>query len=177
MKRSISLLAAAAIGLGMLAATAAAERRSAEAKAAAPAPSREHIQKTLDALVAAGAPGAVLLMRDGAHRVVMTAGLADTRTRTPMRADDRFRVGSLTKSFIATIVLQLVRERQLTLEDSIEQWLPGSHAHASRRSLHHVPQPKGGPPRRKTQPRDRAVNTFRRRSMLLLPPEHRALFS
>jgi hypothetical protein len=63
MKRSISLLAAAAIGLGILPTTAAAERRSAEAKAAAPAPSREHIQKTLDALVAAGAPGAVLLMR------------------------------------------------------------------------------------------------------------------
>ena len=93
MKRSISLLAAAAIGVGILATSAAAERRFAEAKAAAPAPSREHVQKTLDALVAAGAPGAVLLMRDGAHRVVMTAGLADTRTRTPMRADDRFRPG------------------------------------------------------------------------------------
>jgi D-alanyl-D-alanine carboxypeptidase len=38
---------------------------------------------------------------------------------------DRFRVGSITKSFIATVLLQLVQEGKLTLGDSLEHWLPG----------------------------------------------------
>ena len=42
-----------------------------------------------------------------------------------MRPDDRFRVGSSTKSFVATVVLQLVGERRLSLDDTVEHWLPG----------------------------------------------------
>ena len=42
-----------------------------------------------------------------------------------MRAGDRFRVGSVTKTFVATVVLQLVGEGRLGLEDSVERWLPG----------------------------------------------------
>ncbi|MEU6413805.1 serine hydrolase domain-containing protein [Microbispora sp. NPDC046933] len=37
----------------------------------------------------------------------------------------RFRAGSVTKSFTATVVLQLVGEGKLRLSDSVEQWLPG----------------------------------------------------
>jgi D-alanyl-D-alanine carboxypeptidase len=42
-----------------------------------------------------------------------------------MRADDRFRVGSVTKTFTATLVLQLVAEGELRLDDTVERWLPG----------------------------------------------------
>ena len=42
-----------------------------------------------------------------------------------MRPADRFRVGSVTKSFMATVLLQLVGERKLRLDDSLERWLPG----------------------------------------------------
>ena len=42
-----------------------------------------------------------------------------------MRPVDRFRVGSITKSFVATVLLQLVGERKLKLADSLEKWLPG----------------------------------------------------
>jgi CubicO group peptidase (beta-lactamase class C family) len=45
--------------------------------------------------------------------------------RTPIRTTDRFRVGSLTKTFVATVVLQLVEEGRLSLADSVERWLPG----------------------------------------------------
>ena len=38
---------------------------------------------------------------------------------------DRFRVGSITKSFVATVLLQLVGERKLKMADSLEHWLPG----------------------------------------------------
>jgi D-alanyl-D-alanine carboxypeptidase len=76
-------------------------------------------------LVKAGAPGAVVLIRKGGSTTVLTAGVADSRTRRPMRPDDRFRIASITKSFVATIVLQLVGEKRLSLSDSVEKFLPG----------------------------------------------------
>lgn len=39
--------------------------------------------------------------------------------------NDQVRVGSITKSMVATVLLQLVGERRLQLDDSIEDWLPG----------------------------------------------------
>jgi hypothetical protein len=42
-----------------------------------------------------------------------------------MRVGDRFRVGSITKSFVAAVVLQLAGEGRLGLDDPVERWLPG----------------------------------------------------
>jgi D-alanyl-D-alanine carboxypeptidase len=42
-----------------------------------------------------------------------------------MRASDRFRIGSITKTFVATVVLQLVGEGKLSLADTVERWVPG----------------------------------------------------
>jgi D-alanyl-D-alanine carboxypeptidase len=41
-----------------------------------------------------------------------------------MRPGLRYKIGSVTKTFTATVVLQLVAERQLSLGDSVERWLP-----------------------------------------------------
>ena len=41
-----------------------------------------------------------------------------------MRVAERFRVGSITKTFVATVVLQLVGEGKLSLDDSMERVLP-----------------------------------------------------
>jgi D-alanyl-D-alanine carboxypeptidase len=70
-------------------------------------------------------PGAVLLVRDGERTIRLAAGYGDLARRTPLRAGDRFRVGSETKTFVATVVLQLVGERKLSLADTVERWLPG----------------------------------------------------
>jgi CubicO group peptidase (beta-lactamase class C family) len=53
------------------------------------------------------------------------SGLGDLRANRPARAADRFRIGSVTKSFVATLVLQLVGEGRLRLDDNLERWLPG----------------------------------------------------
>jgi D-alanyl-D-alanine carboxypeptidase len=82
------------------------------------------LQNDLDALVAAGAPGAILLVRNGNHTTRLTAGLADVRSKRPMRAADRFRIASVTKSYTASVVLQLVAAGKLGLGDSIERRLP-----------------------------------------------------
>jgi D-alanyl-D-alanine carboxypeptidase len=89
---------------------------------AAPPPT---LQQTLDRVVAAGAPGAIALVRDGRTTTRLASGLARITPKTPMSPRDRFRVGSVTKSFVATVVLQLVGEGKLALDDTVESRLPG----------------------------------------------------
>ena len=96
------------------------------ATAATAGPGREaKLQRALDQLVAAGAPGAIAVVRDGDRTIRLTSGYGNLERRTPMRATDRVRIGSLTKSFVAAVVLQLVGERKLALDDTVERWLPG----------------------------------------------------
>jgi D-alanyl-D-alanine carboxypeptidase len=83
------------------------------------------LQRALDELVAAGVPGAVLLVREGDVTLRLASGYGNLKPRTKMRAGDRFRVGSITKAFVATVVLQLADERKLALDDTVERWLPG----------------------------------------------------
>ena len=79
----------------------------------------------LRAVVAAGSPGALVLVQDGGSRIEAVSGLADIRGGVPLRPGDRFRAGSITKTFVAVVVLQLVREQRLRLGDTVERWLPG----------------------------------------------------
>lgn len=49
-------------------------------------------------------------------------GYADLATKSPMQLDDRFRVGSNTKTFVATVLLQLVDAKKLRLGDTISKF-------------------------------------------------------
>src|SRR5215208_1165798 len=83
------------------------------------------LQKDVDALVAAGAPGVILLVRDGNRTARFSAGLGNIARKTPIRANDHFKIASLTKSYTAAVVLQLVGEGKLGLGDTVERRLPG----------------------------------------------------
>jgi D-alanyl-D-alanine carboxypeptidase len=83
------------------------------------------LQNALDGAVAAGVPGAIVLVRDGDRTIRLTSGYGNLATKTPIRTTQRFRVGSLTKTFVSTVALQLVGEGKLSLDDTVEQWLPG----------------------------------------------------
>ena len=48
---------------------------------------------------------------------------ADSTDPVPWNA--HFRVASTTKTFVATVVLQLVAEKRLSLDNTVEHWLPG----------------------------------------------------
>jgi D-alanyl-D-alanine carboxypeptidase len=76
-------------------------------------------------LVSAGSPGAIAVVRTPRSFTSATAGLARLRPPSPVRAIDRYRVASVTKTFVATVVLQLVTEGKAQLADSVERWLPG----------------------------------------------------
>jgi len=79
----------------------------------------------LQGVVSAGSPGVISLINDGHGIKLQAAGLADTASGRAMRPSDRFRAGSNTKSFVATVALQLVGEGKLSLDDTVEHWLPG----------------------------------------------------
>jgi D-alanyl-D-alanine carboxypeptidase len=85
----------------------------------------EKLRGLLDGLVAAGAPGAAAWIQNEDGGLQAAGGVADISTGRPMEARLCFRAGSLTKSLVATVVLQLVAESRLSLADTLERWLPG----------------------------------------------------
>ncbi|MDQ8700933.1 serine hydrolase domain-containing protein [Streptomyces sp. LHD-70] len=82
-------------------------------------------QKAMDAAVAAGVPGVAGQARDAHGTWKGTSGVGDRESGAPRSAHDRYRIGSLTKTFVATVLLQLQAEGRVDLDDPVEKWLPG----------------------------------------------------
>ncbi|HKG25124.1 MAG TPA: serine hydrolase domain-containing protein [Thermomicrobiales bacterium] len=77
--------------------------------------------------VAAGLPGVVLAaQRTGEDEVVSGAGVSSRERGTPLAATDRFRIYSITKTFTAVVVLQLVEEERLSLDETVLAALPAA---------------------------------------------------
>jgi D-alanyl-D-alanine carboxypeptidase len=91
----------------------------------APAKQRVNLHKLARSLIQQGAPGAVVLVRTPTAVRSVASGFESLSPRVAMRASDRYRIASLTKSFVATIVLQLEAEGRLKIDDPVERWLPG----------------------------------------------------
>jgi D-alanyl-D-alanine carboxypeptidase len=86
---------------------------------------RERVGRALDQLIATGVPGAVVFVSDGSESILLARGVTDTATRAPMGTTARFRVASITKSFVAAVVLQLVGEGRLSLDERVDAVVPG----------------------------------------------------
>jgi D-alanyl-D-alanine carboxypeptidase len=84
----------------------------------------ERVQDQLEAIVAAGVPGAAVVAVGPEGRVEEAAGLADV-TGEALTAGHRFRIGSVTKIFVAALALQLVAEGVLDLDAEAEPFLDG----------------------------------------------------
>ncbi|RLV75826.1 serine hydrolase domain-containing protein [Streptomyces rapamycinicus] len=83
------------------------------------------LQRQVDAIHDTGAVGVFAEATSPHTRDSARAGTAERGTGRPMPQNGRFRIGSTTKTFTATVVLQLVGEGRMSLEDTVEQWLPG----------------------------------------------------
>ncbi len=83
-------------------------------------------------VVNAGVPGVIARVQDGHQIHAVTAGVADLATGAKLRPQARFRVGSITKTFIATVVLQLVGQGRLRLDEPVARTLPGLLANGDR---------------------------------------------
>ncbi len=77
-----------------------------------------------EACRAADVPGAALALLTHGDVVTAEAGVVDVTSQHPVTAATRFPIGSITKGFTATLVLQLVEAGQLRLDDPIVRYLP-----------------------------------------------------
>jgi D-alanyl-D-alanine carboxypeptidase len=99
--------------------------------AATPPPFPPAEQLALDQIVASRlggqmVPGAVAgVAIPGRGSWVSAQGIADLRTAAPVTTDDHFRIGSVSKTFTATVVLQLVDAGKLSLDDTLEPYVSG----------------------------------------------------
>lgn len=96
------------------------------------------------ALARANAPGGVLLVQTAGRTWRRALGLAQLphsythpagEHRVPMPVNGRFRIDSITKTFTAALVLQLVAGGRLSLGDTVEEWLPGRLAEGAGRQI------------------------------------------
>lgn len=89
------------------------------------------LRTELDAAIAAKVaemdiPGAIVgLSIPGRIEYTTAVGVSDTATGRPMAVDDHTRIGSVTKTFTGTAVLQLVDQGRVRLTDPISMYVDG----------------------------------------------------
>ena len=67
-------------------------------------------------------PGAVMMLKTPAGTSTFTYGTRDHEGTTPISADDHFRIGSVTKTWTGTAILQLVQEGKIAVEDPVSKY-------------------------------------------------------
>jgi len=86
---------------------------------------KPRLQAVLDA-AAAGAKrigvSAGLVLADGTT-IGLTAGLADREASIPLKPSDRLLMGSVGKTYVAAVALQLIDEGRIRLDDRVADWL------------------------------------------------------
>ncbi|MBK9121579.1 MAG: beta-lactamase family protein [Chloroflexi bacterium] len=83
------------------------------------------IQAKMDNLTTSGLPPGMVVWIDApGYRFEGASGLANLMDDAPMTPEGAFRIGSITKMFTATVILQLAEDGVLTLDDPLALWLP-----------------------------------------------------
>jgi D-alanyl-D-alanine carboxypeptidase len=100
------------------------------ARATAPTPTTSALGQQLQPQVEAqmkamGVPGAVIFVQSArAGSWAASLGTSNLATHAPMNQAMHFRIGSITKTFVGTVILQLVDEGKLKLDDPISKYQP-----------------------------------------------------
>ena len=76
-------------------------------------------------MTAASIPGAIIGLWGPEGRYVRAVGVADKATGAPMKADFYSRIGSMTKTFTVTAILQLAEQGKIGLDDPIGKYIDG----------------------------------------------------
>lgn len=88
---------------------------------------KQHLLAQLEAkMKAMQVPGAVIFVQSARTGGAWTnaLGISDLATQTPINADLHFRIGSITKTFTGTVILQLADEGKLRLDDPVAKYQP-----------------------------------------------------
>lgn len=88
-------------------------------------PTKENLKQYLDTYTASNVPGLQYLVVD-ANRTLFeySGGWADIQGEKPMQADTTMMGYSMTKTFTAVAILQLVEQGKLSLDDEMDTYLP-----------------------------------------------------
>ncbi|MFI7000980.1 serine hydrolase domain-containing protein [Nocardia sp. NPDC050175] len=86
---------------------------------------RDATVRALDAVVRAGLPGAQVVVTERDRDWIATSGVGDLATGARFPDNGHIRIGSNTKTFTATVLLQLVAEGKVGLDAPVERYLPG----------------------------------------------------
>jgi CubicO group peptidase (beta-lactamase class C family) len=107
-----------------------------------PAAAQTDLASRVDAIMAPFAsdgPGAsVAVVKDGRVLVRRAYGLANLETRTPMRPEMVFELGSVTKQFTSTAILMLAEQGKLALDDDIRKYVPDFPDKGAHISVEHL---------------------------------------
>ena len=77
-------------------------------------------------LARAKLPGAIVgVERVGRRPWTISRGVANLESRRPMRVDEHVRIGSVTKAFVTTVLMDLAAEGRLSLDDPIADYVAG----------------------------------------------------
>jgi D-alanyl-D-alanine carboxypeptidase len=82
--------------------------------------------------------GGILVAQNGAPLLQRGFGLANREWNVPHSVTGKFRLGSLTKQFTATAILQLMEQGRLALDDKVAQHLPDAPTAWADVSLFHL---------------------------------------
>jgi CubicO group peptidase (beta-lactamase class C family) len=89
-------------------------------------------------LEAKGFGGAVLIRKGGKPPVAKGYGLADADKKAAIKADTKFRIGSITKQFTAALVLMLQEDGKLNVQDPVCKYLDPCPEAWQPVTLHHL---------------------------------------
>ena len=86
-----------------------------------------------------GGPGVSILVAKNGKPIYKEAfGMASIELNVPMKTDNVFEIGSITKQFTAIAVLMLKEQGKLNLEDDITKYLPDYPTHGNSITIHHL---------------------------------------
>ncbi|MEV6239915.1 serine hydrolase domain-containing protein [Lentzea sp. NPDC051838] len=87
---------------------------------------RKVVQQALDQITQGGGGlGVQARVTDGRQRFTARSGKAELDSNQPVPENGRFRVGSITKTFVSTVLLQLAGEGKVDLDAPVVRYLPG----------------------------------------------------
>lgn len=90
-----------------------------------PPPNDAALRAAISGLPNPETTGALVRITGSAGTWSGVSGVSDIKTNAPVKADGRFRIGSITKTFTAVMVLQLAQERRIDLNEPLQRYLPG----------------------------------------------------
>ncbi|NJB72791.1 CubicO group peptidase (beta-lactamase class C family) [Saonia flava] len=97
------------------------------------------IDSLLESKYRSTAPGAAFLVAKNGIPIYRKAfGKANLELNVPMRPENVFEIGSMTKQFTAIAILVLVEKGMLDLDDEILKFIPDYPSHGKKITIHHL---------------------------------------